>query len=163
MLLKAIGDFERISDHGLNLSDSADEMNRKNLKFTEGAQKELAVLINAVKEIMQTSMTAFVSNDLELAEKVEPLEQVIDELKENMRKRHIIRLQQGECSIETGFVWSDLLTGFERVSDHCSNIAGAVIDLHHHNMNSHEALRRMKENSIQFQALYEAYSEKYEI
>ncbi len=163
MLLKAIGDFERISDHGLNLRDSAEELSRKGLKFSEGAKKELEVLIAAVQEIMAISFKAFVTNDLELASKVEPLEQVIDSLKESMRKRHIQRMQQGECSIETGFVWSDLLTGFERVSDHCSNIAGAVIDLHHHDMNCHEALRLMKENSVQYQALFEAYAEKYEI
>ena len=163
MLLKAIGDFERISDHGMNLRDSAEELHRKKLTFTEDARKELSVMIAAVSEIVETSFQAFKTDDLNLAMRVEPLEQVIDDLKDSMRKRHIQRMQLGECSIETGFVWSDLLTGLERVSDHCSNVAEAIIDLHHNNRNSHAAIRLMKENSVEFQRMYESYAEKYTI
>ncbi|MCI7146769.1 MAG: Na/Pi cotransporter family protein, partial [Firmicutes bacterium] len=128
-LLKVIGDFERISDHALNLLESAEELQQKGLAFTESAAKELEILSAAINEILDLSTNAFIYNDLESASKVESLEQVIDGLKEQMRTRHILRLQQGECSIDAGFVWSDLLTNLERTSDHCSNIAGCVLDM----------------------------------
>ena len=94
---------------------------------------------------------------------MEPLEEVIDDLKEHMRTHHIQRLQQGACSIETGFIWSDLLTGLERIGDHCSNIAGCVVDLHHHNMNTHEALRSARKENPNFAEQYKAYLEKYKL
>ncbi len=161
MLLKAIGDLERVGDHALNLLEAAEELQAKGISFSESAKKELAVMVAAVEEIVELSTRAFMENDLERAYLVEPLEQVIDDLKEALRMRHILRLQQGACSIETGFIWSDLLTGLERIGDHCSNIAGCVVDLHHHNMNTHEALRSARKENPNFAEQYKAFLEKY--
>ena len=161
MLLKAIGDLERVGDHALNLVEAAEELHQKELRFTDAAKEELTVLIRAVEEIVEMSISAFWHNDLEKAYQVEPLEQVIDDLKEALRVRHIQRLQQGICSIETGFVWSDLLNGLERTGDHCSNIAGIVVDRAHHDMNTHEALRSARIENENFARQYKAYAEKY--
>ncbi len=161
MLLKVIGDMERISDHSVNLVESAEELNVKNLSFSDSAKQEMAVLTAAVEEIVDMSYNAFCNNDLALAVQVEPLEQVIDDLKEQMRTRHILRLQQGSCNIETGFIWSDLLTNLERIGDHCSNIAGCVVDMAHHDMNIHANLRLARKDSAQFDSLYRTYSQKY--
>ena len=162
-LLKVIGDFERISDHCVNLMESAEELSQKKLKFSESANGELDVMLSAVREIVDLSFRSFTENDPHLALQVEPLEQVIDDLKEKMRTRHIMRLQQGSCSIETGFIWSDLLTSLERIGDHCSNIAGCVIDLHHHDMNIHESLRALKSGNPDFKIRYQVYSSKYNL
>ena len=161
MLLKAIGDFERIGDHASSVLKAAEEMKEKNIVFTEGARKELSILRSAVNEIVGLACKAFAENDVEAAFKVEPLEQVVDGIKEQLRRRHIERLQQGLCTIEAGFVWSDLLTDLGRVSDHCSNIAGGVIDLQQQTMNIHEAQRTMKSESEEYKALYKAYKAKY--
>ena len=163
MLLKAINDFERIADHGQNLMEAGQEMAEKDLQFSDTAKAELNVLICAVNEIIELSFSAFLNHDLEAAYRVEPLEDVIDGLKEQMRTRHILRMQQGNCSIEAGFVWSDLLTSLERTSDHCSNLAGCVIDLQNHNMNTHEALRSAREAYADFDVQYHAYAEKYRL
>ena len=161
MLLKAIGDFERISDHSVNLVASARELSEKDISFSENAKKELNLLLSAVSEIIDLSFDAFLTNDPEKAKKVEPLEQVIDGIKEQLRTRHILRLQQGACSIETGFIWSDLLTNLERTSDHCSNIAGSVIDFAHHDMNIHETLHNVRHDENSYRAEYKAFAEKY--
>ena len=161
MLLKAIGDLERVGDHALNLVEAAEELHQKDLQFTDAAKAELAVLIHAVEEIVEMSISAFWHNDLDKAYRVEPLEQVIDDLKEALRIRHIQRLQLGQCSIETGFIWSDLLNGLERTGDHCSNIAGIVVDRAHHDMNTHEALRSARIENQNFARQYQAYAEKY--
>ncbi len=163
MLLKVIGDFERICDHSVNLIESAEEMAAKKATFSESAQKELVVLTGAVQEIMERSLRAFVDNDLAQAIQVEPLEQVIDDLKEQMRNRHILRLQQGSCNIETGFIWSDLLTNLERIGDHCSNIAGCIVDMNHHDMNIHENLRSARADTAFFDSQYHQYSQKYQL
>ena len=163
MLLKVIGDFERISDHSVNLLEAAEELKQKGLKFSDAAQKELSVLVKAADRIMELSVDAFVRNDYDLARKIEPLEQVIDDLKDQMRARHILRLQQGSCSIEIGFVWTDLLTSLERTSDHCSNIAGGIIDMHDHHLNTHEALRSVRSGSSGFQKLYQEYSAQFRL
>ena len=163
MLLKVIGDFERISDHSVSLLEAAEELKQKGLKFSDAAQKELSILVNAVDKIMDLSVEAFVNNDYELARKIEPLEQVIDDLKDQMRARHILRLQQGSCSIEIGFVWTDLLTSLERTSDHCSNIAGGIIDMHGHHLNTHEALRSVRSGSSSYQKLYQDYSTQFRL
>ena len=163
MLLKAIGDLERVGDHALNLVEAAEELNEKELSFSDAAKQELAVLIGAVEEIVEMSFRAFLQNDLEAAYRVEPLEQVIDDLKEQLRVRHILRLQQGNCSIETGFIWSDLLTGLERTGDHCSNLAGCVVDLAHHDMNTHEALRSARIENPNFAEQYKEYAAKYSL
>ena len=163
MLLKALNDFERIGDHSLNLVESAEELAGKNLNFSDAARHELTVLVSAVEEIVQLSFEAFQENNLEKAYQVEPLEQVIDDLKEKLRVHHILRLQQGLCSIETGFVWSDLLTALERVGDHCSNIAGCVVDMAHHDMNTHEALRSARIENESFGEQYKAFAQKYSL
>ena len=140
-LLRLIGDIERIADHSVNILESAEELREKELQFSANAKGELAVLISATHEILNLTMSAIATGDLAVAAKVEPLEEVIDDLKEELRTRHSVRLSQGNCSIETGFVWSDLLTNLERVSDHCSNVAGCIIDTAHHNLNLHESSR----------------------
>ena len=160
-LLKIIGDFERIADHAVNILESAEEMRKKKLAFSAAADAELAVITSAVREILDLSLTAFLDNDMEAASMVEPLEQVIDGLKEKMRTRHIFRLQQGGCSMETGFIWSDLLTDLERTADHCSNIAGCIMDLRNQSMNLHESLRNMRQEDPQFRDRYAVYVEKY--
>lgn len=161
MLLKAIGDFERISDHSVNVLGAAEEMRDKELVLTDAAKAELRILTAAVEEIMDLSLTAFVTRDAGAADAVEPLEQVIDRLKEKLRSRHIKRLQKGECTVEIGFVWADLLTDMERTADHCSNVAGELIDLTHHTMNIHETLRAIKTDDADFRRRYEEYKGKY--
>lgn len=160
-LLKAIGDFERISDHSINILESAEELTKKDIHFTADAQKELDTLCSAVSEILTLSFRAFVNTDLQAARDVEPLEQVIDGLKAKSRDDHIKRLKNGECSIEAGFVWADLLTNLERTSDHCSNIAVCVIDATQHNMNVHQSLRTMKSEDPYFEKRYLEYAKKY--
>ena len=160
-LLKMIGDFERISDHSVNLLESAEEMKEKGIEFTDNAKKEINTLCNAVTEILDLTYKAYIENDIETAYLVEPLEQVIDGLKEKMRTHHILRLQQGQCSIDTGFIWSDLLTNLERTADHCSNIAGCVIDAANNNMNIHQSLRDARNDNTDFNDRYNFYKEKY--
>lgn len=160
-LLHIIGDFERISDHAVNLVESAEEIRNKGLSFSVHAKQELAVLTAAVGEVMDLALDAFLQNDPALAAKVEPLEQVVDTLKEQLRNRHILRLQKGECTIELGFVWSDLLTSLERVADHCSNIAGCVIEMSHDSLDVHEYLDNVKAGGPGFLRAYEAYAQKY--
>ena len=160
-LLKSIGDFERISDHAVNVLSSAEELRGKSLSFSPAAAREYDVLAAAIREILDLSLHAFEAQDVSLAEQVEPLEQVIDTLKEQMRTRHILRMQQGNCSIEAGFVWSDLLTNLERTSDHCSNIAGCIIDAVQHNLNLHETLRAARGDEHLFRHAFERYAAKY--
>lgn len=162
-LLKIIGDFERISDHAVNLLAASEELRSKGLGFSATAEKELKVLIGAVSEILNTAERAFSEKDLAAAVQVEPLKQVIVALKEQMRTRHILRMQQGHCSIEAGFVWSDLLTDLERTADHCSNIAGCVLDAANHGLNLHETLRAMRADDPDFRRAYGAYAEKYRL
>ena len=163
MLLKALNDFERIGDHALNVVEAAEELNEKGLQLSDAAKHELRVLTRAVEEILALSIDAFQTNDLQKAYMVEPLEQVIDDLKEKLRIHHILRLQQGNCSIETGFVWSDLLTALERIGDHCSNIAGCVVDAYHHDMNTHEALRSARTENENFGEQYRDFARKYSL
>ncbi len=160
-LLKIIGDFERISDHAANLVETAEEIREKDLEFTSQATEELDVIFAAVAEILELSLKAFLETDLEAASTVEPLEQVIDRLKEQMRTRHILRMQQGNCSIEAGFVWSDLLTNLERTADHCSNIAGCMLDIAQQNMNLHESLREFRNGSQDYQKKFKEFEAKY--
>lgn len=160
-LLKIIGDFERISDHAVEIVCAAEEMEEKGLSFSEEAKAELEVLLSAVAEIVDKTADAFVSNDLVAATEIEPLEQVIDRLKETLRTRHIQRLQKEMCTIDIGFVWTDLLAALERVSDHCSNVAGCVLEISQKHMNIHETLRSAKAGGGDFNAKYEEYREKY--
>ena len=162
-LLKIIGDFERIADHAVNLVRSSEELQQKKMELSAPAVAELKVLTSAVSEILSLSLDAFLKDDLQAAVMVEPLEQVIDGLKEQLRTNHILRLQKEQCSIEAGFVWSDMLTDLERVSDHCSNIAGCVMDMHEGKLNLHESLRAMKEDREKFADRYALYQEKYKL
>ena len=162
-LLKAINDFERIGDHSRNLMEAAEELHQKGTSLSPAAQTELKVLTDAVAQIIDLSFRAFLSRDLEAARSIEPLEEVIDDLKDQLRDRHIQRLQQGSCSIETGFVWSELLTGLERIGDHCANLAGAVIDLHHHNRNSHETHRLYKKENPDFARQFADYQAQFHL
>ncbi len=159
-LLHIIGDFERISDHSVNMLESAEEMREKGIEFTEAAKAELRVLANAVSEITDLALQAFIDDDLEAALSIEPLEEIIDRLKEKLRTMHIGRLQQGDCSIEAGFVWSDLLTNLERTSDHCANIAGCIIETSS-SLSMHESLHIIKSESSDFKKKFAAYSAKY--
>ena len=160
-LLKTIGDFERISDHAVNLLGAAEEMAQKERSFSPAARRELEVLCGAVAEILDLSLEAFLEQDLEAAAAVEPLEEVIDHLKEQMRTRHILRMQQGGCSITAGFVWSDMLTDLERTADHCSNIAGCMLDMALQDMSLHEHLRKFRDGSEEFGRRFREYEEKY--
>ena len=162
-LLKIIGDLERISDHSVNILESAEEMNEKRISFSEGAKKEMEVLCSALTEVLALTVDAFRNGDWEAACSVEPLEQVIDHIKTVLRNRHIARLKKGECSVEAGFIWADLLTDMERTSDHCSNIAVSIMDAHAHNMNAHQSLRNMKEGNPAFFEMLDDYSRKYKL
>ena len=162
VLLKVIGDFERISDHAVNILESAEEMQQKKMTFSPDARAELDNLSEALNEILDLTYSAFADSSAETALKVEPLEEVIDELKETMRSSHIVRLQKGVCTIETGFVWSDILTGIERVSDHCSNVAICIADAQgKQNLDLHEALKAVKHNSVYFKEQYSEFADKY--
>ena len=162
-LLKLIGDFERIGDHATGLVAAGRELFDKKLAFSAGAKEELAMICEAVSEVAELAFRAFVNNDMEAAGRVEALEEVVDDLKDELRTRHIKRLQQGACSIEAGFVWADLLTGLERISDHCSNIAACVMDTAHLNMNIHESVRNIKAGAENFDENYAYYQNKYSL
>jgi phosphate:Na+ symporter len=161
--MKLIGDYERIADHAVNILESAEEIVQKETTFSKQATEEYKTLCAAVIEILELSYQAFTKNDYVLARKTEPLEQVIDDLKEELRTRHILRLQKSECLFEDGFVWSDLLTNLERVSDHCSNISGYVLDVLEHNMNIHENQRILRNTDEEFNEEYAMYQHKYSV
>ncbi len=162
-LLKIIGDYERISDHAVNILESAEELRNNNFTLSEDSLKEYEILMGAVSEVLNLSKNAFKEKNTDLAYKVEPLEQVIDELKEQLRTSQILRMKTLECSTEIGFIWSDLLTNLERVSDHCSNIAGCIIDNAKHTLNVHETLKQVKTDSKQYFRDYNEFSQKYRL
>lgn len=138
VLLHSIGDFERISDHAINIMESAKEMNEKQLSFSKKAQEELSIYTGAIKDIVNTAVKVFQEEDLKLAEMIEPMEEVIDFLSIEVKKRHMKRLRKGKCTIEMGFVLSDITTNYERVSDHCSNIALSLLQMNEENFETHE-------------------------
>ena len=163
-LLHIIGDYERISDHAVNIVESAEEMRDKKIEFSPQAQHEIAVLRDAVGEILSITFDAFIGDDLGKAADVEPLEQVIDELRDKIKLNHILRLQKSECSIEHGFVLSDLLTNFERVADHCSNIAGCVIEISEFDaLDMHKYLADIRQGREGFDDKFKEYKRKYVI
>lgn len=163
-LLHIIGDFERISDHSVNIVESAEELKDKSISFSPVAMKELGSLSGAVDEIVSITKEAFVEMDIQKAVSVEPLEQVVDHLKNQIRLQHTLRLQKSECTIEHGFVLADILTNLERVSDHCSNIAGCLIEMSRHEaLGVHEYLHTVKAGGEEFTKLYNGYLEKYSI
>ena len=161
--LKLIGDYERIADHAVNILESAEEIVNKNVEFSDDAVDEYRTICAAVTEILNLSFSAFSEEDIEAARKTEPLEEVIDMLKEDLRTRHFIRLQRGECSVAAGFVWSDLLTNLERVSDHCSNISGCVLDSVGSTMNIHENQRVLKNTNEEYKQEYIFFQHKYRL
>ena len=143
-LLHTIGDFERISDHAVDIAEAAEEINSKQIVFSTDAQQEIKVISAAVRRVLHMSIQSFTTGDIALAQQVEPLEEVVNHLRSAIKNRHIARLQEGSCTIELGFVFSDLLTSFERVSDHCSNIAACMIELQHGSYDTHEYLNSIK-------------------
>ena len=164
VMLHCIGDFERISDHACNLCDSARELQQKNMQFSPKAETELDILSSAVREAVDISFDAFKSNNKNEADKVEPLEELIDTLSVELKARHIRRLREGKCTIELGFAHSDILNNLERVADHCSNIAVDVIQSDQLEFDAHEYLDRIKnKDNQQFARDYKAYKEKYRL
>ena len=162
-MLHAIGDFERLGDHALNLLKAAREIHDKGIVFTEQARGELKVLVAAIREILDITSRAYIGNDLLLAAQVEPLEQVIDGLIAKIRANHINRLQSGVCTIEMGFVLSDILTNYERISDHCSNVAVAIIEVEHDSFDTHQYLNGVKFGNEEFNTSFDAYTAKYSL
>ncbi len=162
-LLHCIGDFERISDHAVNIMECAREMHEKGLQFSKKATEEINIFSNAINEIIDTAMIAFEHDDVDTAKAVEPLEEVIDHIRTEVRARHIKRLRKGKCTIEMGFVLTDLITNYERVADHCSNIAVCMIQVHdNNNFDMHGYLNDLKSASNEeFTNKFKAYSEKY--
>ena len=161
--MKLIGDYERIADHAVNILEAAEETVQKKVALSPRAVEEYNVICAAVSEILALSYQAFSKTDFASARMTEPLEQVIDNLKEELRTCHILRLQKGECSVAAGFIWSDLLTNLERVSDHCSNISGCVLDTVGRNMNMHENLRFIRNSNEEYRQQYNAFQHKYNL
>ncbi len=164
MLLHVIGDFERISDHAVNIMGSAEEMHEKKVSFSPEAQKELSVMIQAINEILDLTLNAFINNDLDTAIMIEPLEQVVDLLRDHLKKQHVARLKQGACTIEMGFVHADIINDLERISDHCSNIAGCILEMSHESMDVHSYTKNIKEGNVQeFNNFYDYFKVKYSV
>ncbi|MBQ9661620.1 MAG: Na/Pi cotransporter family protein [Oscillospiraceae bacterium] len=162
--LHTLSDFERISDHALNLAESARELQEKEVRFSDAAMQELEVLFAAVRQIISMTMTAFCKQDLNLAARVEPLEEVVDELCDRMQMNHVERLQKGICTILQGFVFNDVLTDCERVSDHCSNIALAMIELSGDEFQTHEYIRTLQEKETpEFREAFAEYRKRFAI
>ena len=162
--LHTISDFERISDHALNLAETAKEMREKSIVFSDDAARELGVLESALTEIVHVTVNAFIRNDLSLASRVEPLEELIDDLCDELKLHHVDRLQKGHCTLLNGFLFNDLLTNYERVADHCSNIAVAMIELESDSFDTHEYLSSIKEmKSDTYERYYEEYSQQYHL
>ena len=160
-LLRTVGDLERISDHAVNILEAVEELREKNLSLTDEALSDFATLSAAINEILDLSYTAFAENSTEAALSIEPLEEVIDNLKEQMRTRHILRMQQGNCNVEAGFAWSDLLTDIERTSDHCSNMGKSIINTKYNRIHQKDIIRAAEKNSDEFMVKFKAYDEKY--
>lgn len=158
-LLHTIGDFERISDHAKNMAETAKEKHDKDIEFSVQAVKELKVICEAVKEILDLAVKAFTEQDLYSAYLVEPLEEVVDQLRTKLKSRHVKRLQRGMCTIELGFIFTDLLTNLERVSDHCSNIAVCLVQVNDDNFETHEYLRTVKTSGEAFDSEVEKYQQ----
>lgn len=164
MLLHSIGDLERISDHAVNIVEAAEEMHEKNAQFSDDAREELKIYSAAVMEIVNRAVTVFEQDDAEKAREVEPLEDVIDGLNVKVKNRHIKRLTNGECTIEMGFILSDITTNFERVADHCSNIAVYVMQLTDEDMEKHGYIDTLnKDDDEEFKEMFRAYKEKYKL
>ncbi len=162
VLLHSIGDFERISDHARNIKEAAQEMYEKQLEFSDKAKAELEVFKRAIHDIVRLSMLSFTENDLDLAKQVEPLEEVVDSLNLEIKQRHVKRLRKGKCTIELGFVLSDITTNFERIADHCSNIAVCLLEVNDDEFDTHAYMNRLKGNdNIDFRSKVIVYEQRY--
>ena len=162
IILHSINDLERISDHAVNLKESAQEMNEKGLKMSFEGSAEIMYLRKAVTDLVNLTVQALTNNDKELAKEIEPLEEVIDDLSDELKRRHVIRLKEGKCTIEMGFVLTDMTTSLERISDHCSNIGVSILESSEENMGRHAYLHSVKkEDTENFQDRYEHYRERY--
>ena len=159
-MMHVIGNLERISDHAVNLIESAQEMKEKSLEFSEEGIEELEVICSAIEENIHNAIKAYIEDDLRIAHTVEPLEEVVDNIIIELKNRHIERLQRGNCTVELGYIFQDLLINLERISDHCSNIAGSMIEIDE-KTNIHEYWTDVKENDVQFRSLYKEYKQKY--
>ena len=164
MLLHMVSDLERIGDHAVNIVEAAEEMQDGDVRFSEAAKEQLSYLYRAVCEIVSITERAFCESDVETALLVEPLEQVVDDLRDEIRRRHVSRLQKSECTLEHGFLLSEILTNLERVADHCSNIAGCLIEMTaHDSLDIHGYLRRVRASAPEFKESYASFSEKYSL
>ena len=164
LFLHTMSDFERIADHAVNLSKTAAEIAEKNLTFSPDAKQELHVVADAVTEVVRITVDAFTAGDREAARRVEPLEELIDDLCDEVKMRHVQRIQTGDCTLTHGFVFNDLLANFERVADHCSNLAVAMIELESDAFDTHDYINNLKElHSSQFEQMVEQYAAKYKI
>ena len=159
--LHMIGDLERISDHAINIMESAQELSDKQLSFSKEATAEIGTIAAAIRQILDYTLRAMHREDLSIAARVEPLEQVIDLLNKAIRARHIDRLTRGNCTIELGFILNDILTNLERVSDHCSNLAVAIIEIANNSLDVHGYLNDVKANRAEYSVLYEQFRQQF--
>ena len=159
-MMHCVGNFERISDHAVNLVESAQEMHDKGIAFSDECISEIQVITDAISENVNRAFDSYKSNDLAIAHTVEPLEEVVDNLSTELKNRHIRRLQNDECTVELGYIFQDILTNLERISDHCSNIAGCLIETDE-KTNLHAYLHDIKENDEKFREEYRTYADEY--
>ena len=162
-ILHSISDLERVSDHARNIMESGEELVDKGISFSDEANRSLEVIFRAVEDVMDLAVEAFIGRDTVLAARIDPLEQVVDDLKDQLRIQHVARLKQGICSLTLGFVYTDILTDLERVSDHCSNLAMGVIQLTHAEYEPHSYVAALKGGGSEFDTLYQEYTNKYRL
>ncbi len=162
-LLHCIGDIERISDHALNIAEAAKEVFDKKVTFSDKARSDLKIINDAVRESLEFALSALETEDLTIASRVEPLEQIVDILKRKIKTGHIERLREGDCTVELGFILSDLISNYERISDHCSNIAVCIIEIAHDSFETHEYLNKIKSGGEEYTRMFEEYNIKYNI
>lgn len=163
-MLYTLNDFERISDHSLNIAQTMKQVHANNLDFSKEAHEELSVLVDAIKEITNRTLTIYVENKISEGNEVEPLEQAIDDLVRELKERHITRLKEGNCSVEIGMLYEDLLTDMERVADHCSNIAVTLVEVSQNLHDSHSYLNKIKKTeNEEFLRLYNEAKERYKL
>jgi phosphate:Na+ symporter len=162
IFLHTLSDYERISDHAMKVANSAKEINEKKISFSDEAAHEIAVMASAVREILQLTVAAFDKEDVEIASNVEPLEEVIDDISDSMKLNHIERLQSGSCNIEQGFIFNDIITDYERISDHCANIAVALLEIYSDTSAEQGSPEYMRE-SEHYDKCYEEYKSRFSL
>ncbi len=162
-IMKVIGDYERVADHAINMLESLEDMREKGVSFSDKYKYEFSVITGAVSEVLDISETAFKNDDIETAKNVEPLEEVVDSLKDELRTRHILRVKEGTVPVDVSFIWTDILTDLERISDHASNVAACVLDQAEHTLNMHEVIRARKGKDGNFDTMFQWYAHKYSV